>query len=313
MMSAFRDARPARCFRPAHAGFTLIELLVVIAIIATLTGILLPAVGSARTSAKAVKELAGARQLMLAYQMYADDNADRLLVGFLQDEAYGRMQQRRELPRTAGGESISGLPAKRYPWRIAPYLDFNLDSIYLAPRVIEAIAESQGSGNASTAAYELRYLVSLFPSFGVNSYFVGGGAYEGDPVPMSQSGRRIFGDFHVSKMYQPRDPTGLLVFASARSSPGTFLRGYGAVEGGYVVLPPYTYETAGRKWAPVYDEHAEAPLSNSGNVALRFGGKGAAAMLDGHVEMRGWEGFNDMRLWAEQADAPDWRIPRVGP
>ena len=36
---------------------------------------------------------------------------------------------------------------------------------------------------------------------------------------------------------------------------------------------------------------------------------GYAAMLDGHCELLGWDEFNDMRLWADQADAPDWRIP----
>ncbi len=308
-MSANRPHTQAT--RPA--GFTLIELLVVIAIIATLIGILLPAVGKARDSAKATKEIAGARQLMLAYQLYANDNQDRLLVGYVQNEVYAKMQQRNELPRNPGGETISGLPARRYPWRIASYLDGNLDSIYLDKRVVEALADYEGTDLVSTASHELQYLVSLFPSFGVNSYFVGGGGYEGDNLPMSATGRRFFGDFHVAKMTQPRSPATLMAFASSRSTPGAFLSGYGVVNGGHVVLPPYVYETAGRKWEEFYDEYAENPLNNSGNVSLRFSGKGAAVMLDGHAELMGWEQFSDMRLWADQADAPDWTIRRIGP
>lgn len=311
-----RTCEPARC-RPArrcHAqpgAFTLIELLVVIAIIAVLTGILLPAIGKARDTAKSVREMAGARQLMLAYQMYSDDNSDKLLVGFVQDDLLAEMRRRNELPKDGAGETIANQPAARYPWRIAPYLDGNLDSIYMDSRVIEAMADEAGTDYASTGSSNrtMQYVTSLFPSFGINSYFVGGGGYEGDSIPMSVSGRRVFGDFHVSKMYQPRSPSSLLTFASSRSVVGGFLSGYGTVQGGYVVLPPYLYETTGRKWADDYDPFSDRPLDSSGNVALRYNGKGAAAMLDGHVEQLGWDEFNDMRLWADQATSADWTIP----
>lgn len=55
-------------------GFTLIELLVVIAIVALLIGILLPALGKARTTAEGVRCLANLRQIGFLSTLYADDN-----------------------------------------------------------------------------------------------------------------------------------------------------------------------------------------------------------------------------------------------
>ncbi len=59
-----------------RVGFTLIELLVVIAIIALLIGILLPALGGARDSAKKLKCLTQVRAMGQAFTFYADDHKD---------------------------------------------------------------------------------------------------------------------------------------------------------------------------------------------------------------------------------------------
>jgi prepilin-type N-terminal cleavage/methylation domain-containing protein/prepilin-type processing-associated H-X9-DG protein len=60
-------------------GFTLIELLVVIAIIAILAAILLPVLAQARKRAQAIQCLSNEHQLSLAWIMYANDNADKLV------------------------------------------------------------------------------------------------------------------------------------------------------------------------------------------------------------------------------------------
>ncbi len=59
-----------------HKGFTLIELLVVISIIALLVGILLPALGAARSAARRIACASNARQIGIAHISYGTENDD---------------------------------------------------------------------------------------------------------------------------------------------------------------------------------------------------------------------------------------------
>jgi prepilin-type N-terminal cleavage/methylation domain-containing protein len=63
----------------SSVGFTLIELLVVIAIIAILAALLLPALNKGKAKAQGIYCMNNHRHLMLAWQMYAEDNREGLV------------------------------------------------------------------------------------------------------------------------------------------------------------------------------------------------------------------------------------------
>jgi len=71
-----RLATPDLARKGVQAGFTLTKLLVVIAIIAVLAGLLLPALGRSKASARTVQCLSQLRQIGLAIQLYTDDHDD---------------------------------------------------------------------------------------------------------------------------------------------------------------------------------------------------------------------------------------------
>jgi prepilin-type N-terminal cleavage/methylation domain-containing protein/prepilin-type processing-associated H-X9-DG protein len=87
-----------RAFR-IRAAFTLVELLVVIAIIAILAALLLPALAKAKEQALTVKCLNNHRQLALAWNLYASDNADRIAFN---EEPPPTVSPRRTVPWITG-------------------------------------------------------------------------------------------------------------------------------------------------------------------------------------------------------------------
>jgi prepilin-type N-terminal cleavage/methylation domain-containing protein len=75
MMNPTRPLAPGKI---RADGFTLIELLVVVVTVAMLAALLLPALAGTKPNAQSFQCVENQRQLVLAWQMYAEDNSDLL-------------------------------------------------------------------------------------------------------------------------------------------------------------------------------------------------------------------------------------------
>lgn len=279
----------------AVAAFTLIELLVVVAIVTLLVGILVPALSSARKAAKQTREMTGGGQLMLAYQAYANDFKGELLPGYPTNTMVsGGPNALRVIDDK--GAPITGVIARRYPWRIAPYLDYNFSGLYDDPSVLEKYRQRT----------DFQYVVSLSPSLGINADFVGG---KGDPgLGFNSAAISAFGKWYVTRNYEVKRTSQLLVFCSARGV-DPFNQANGVQPGFYLVDSP-RFDVA--RWTEgAFDR--EQPPERYGYVDARWGGKGGSgasvvSFFDGHTSVLSFEELRDMRYWSDKADRPDWGI-----
>ncbi len=257
-------------------GFTLVELLVVIGIIAILASMLLPGLAHARRRARKVEETSSARQLLIGVQLYAMENDDAVLPGYATDPN----------ARDDRGEALSFPINARYPWRLSPYLGQSFETIYCGAN--RAYLRKIRTANRE----EFVYAASVYPSLGINSYFIGGNETE---FPAAAANDRFGTGTVVRRIGDARRPSDLGVFFSARSATiGLHANGY------FQVQPPYL---TARRWAGEWDPLA-AP-KDWGFVAPRYSGRAVAAAMDGHASVLGLRALQDMRRWCDRAEEPD--------
>ena len=276
--------RVAQVFRSSRPrGFSLVELLTVVAVIAILAGLLLPALARAKSQAKKINEVSSSRQLMIAWQLYADDHQNFVLPGYR--HGYEAFDDE--------GKPIGSPINARYPWRLRPYLGRSFDVIYAN--------ENRGLLDQFKAMPDKSigiYAASVFPSLGINSVFVGGDDLELPPDPKAID---RFGPFCVLVASAVQRPSELMVFASARGPfEGRIVNGF------HTVKPPYLMA---RRWAVSWnpDDGPEA----WGDVHPRFNYRAVTALTDGHSEMLDRRALQDMQHWSNQADRPDWTLTRI--
>jgi prepilin-type N-terminal cleavage/methylation domain-containing protein/prepilin-type processing-associated H-X9-DG protein len=112
-----------RLLRPVRRGFTLLELLVVLAILATLLGLLVPAVQKVRVAAARLHCQCNLRQIGLAFHNYHDTQ------GYFPDGGKNGADPPVTDPRAVSGPS--GRAEWSWTWQILPYLE--QDALYRLP------------------------------------------------------------------------------------------------------------------------------------------------------------------------------------
>ncbi len=294
MMLHLSPSYSSRNCRPVSRAFTLVEMLVVLGVMALLIGIIFPVLSTVRNQANRTVEMAAARSLMVAYTNYAAVNKDQVMPGYLEG-MYVRDQT---------GHQVEGLTGARYPWRLAPFLDYNWLGLY---KNIQA-------ENFETFQYNdqetYRYLISLYPSLGLNTAFVGGDSRHSGFLTRPEGGGPylydITGMFYVRRTSEVSQPNRLMVFCSARGRDPFSTNDISIEEGYFYVLSPYWLPNEDLRWKESF-ALADEP-SEYGFVAPRYQDEAVVALFDGHVDSFTENQLKDMRHWANGASKQDWRL-----
>ncbi|MDA1008178.1 MAG: type II secretion system protein [Planctomycetota bacterium] len=317
-------------------AFTIVELLVVVAIIGLLTGLVLTGIMGATQRSKKMKELNRLRQIHLGWTLYANNNNDACIPGFVDPGTQTNWKLKCQFQN---GNQVPQELAQTYVWRLAGYIGYSLDPVlgnredftqsldtseFLVPDIAIALPASLMPGlgmMGAGAAYQ--------PAFGYNAYYLGGwwttsgttsqmrfvdGAYT-DPDGSIIRGRlvsRNVGGIH--------NPTEVVVFASSTYYDiGTYKEADDFIPGAAWVCPSMladepvwgfggaVFEGMAASSLDGFDEklggagHFQVYMAGQGVPLRRHGEQVATVRVDGSTEAAGLDQLLDMRKWIPSA------------
>ncbi len=270
-------------------GFTLIELLVVISIIAMLIGILLPALGKARSSAQELRAKSDLKQLMVGYTAYQNDYAGHLMFAYPPGTLDGK-----PLTVEFAGHTIPIPVSQRYPWRLVPYVSGVWDILHNHKDTPELPKPDDAMMDAFLKAYQL----SLNPAYGMNDVYVGGSASYGSFT----DGKPNYGAhavFHNAEINRPSD---LIVLGDSQVR-NLFPKPASPDEGYFRLTPP---RANGELWQAAGNDIEVLSGAIMGVPKGRYSPNAGMGFFDGHVSALSSSELADMRHWANNATTEDY-------
>jgi len=233
-------------------AFTIVELMVSIAVIFVLITAAFVAFKAVKSSANRTQSINALRQMMTGYNMYTGEHKQRLMPGFVDPTLLGTAATELDIKaKYSDGTFLDKPSTGPYVWRLAPYLDYSWQTFmtdYRNSDTVELMGLKNSAGKYGPSAWpppgnEMppnpnsgspsdppeQFRAGLFPSFGLNSIFVGGDSYHGGAAVSARSPWDI-----SSGSVQPRptklaavrvgevkSPSKLVVFAPTGLRPNT--------------------------------------------------------------------------------------------
>jgi len=250
-------------------GFTIVELLVVISIIAILASLTSIGLSQAGKTARQTTALSNLKQVGTAYVQYSNQNDDRCLLGYVDDEA---QQAFRLKSRDAAGDLVPAEYCRTYPYRLLPFLNHDRSLMYDYVQEYEDVTSIPPD------------VISANPAFGYNAYYLGGwwttDTATGTPKMKfaatgyyRSSNQLVPGEMVARSINQIERKSDMIVFASSYAAEPGFLKNPDQLAPGSAWVVPHR-----RGMTDIWAASDGATFNNISTASLLDGGSPLAPL-----------------------------------